>query len=63
MKFIKNQYYNLVPFEKRYGKVFSETFAFLMESQKWTKEKRMDYQFEELKRVLVLPLIQNLYSS
>jgi len=30
--------YGAIPFHIRYGKIFRETYAFLLESQWWSKE-------------------------
>ena len=32
---IQKIYYNTVPFSQRYGKVFTETYNFLLESEKY----------------------------
>jgi phenylacetate-CoA ligase len=45
-------YYRTVPFRFRYGKVFRETFDFLMESECWSREKLLDYQWSELQDLL-----------
>ena len=50
--FIKWSYYNLVPFHKRYGKVYKDTLDFLLYSSKWTERERKCYQLTELKSLL-----------
>ena len=45
-------YYNLVPFENRYGEEYRKTLEFLMKSSKWSEESRKDYQLTELKHML-----------
>ena len=50
--YIKKLYYNLVPFKQRYGKVYSETCDFLDEVDNWGYERSLDYQFNELKKIL-----------
>ena len=45
-------YYNLVPFENRYGEEYKKTLDFLMKSSKWSEESRKDYQLTELKHML-----------
>jgi len=50
--FIQKFYYNLVPFKNRYGKVFMETYNFLLESEKWSKEKLEEYQLQEFKKLI-----------
>lgn len=49
---IKWSYYNLVPFHKRYGKVYKETLDFLLHSSKWNEEEKKSYQLLELKSLL-----------
>jgi len=51
--FIKRIYYNVIPFNKRYGKIFDETSKFLDLVDGWTYDKTKEYQFNELKRVLI----------
>lgn len=50
--FIKNVYYNLVPFRYRYGKIFSDTSNFLNKVDEWSYDRSVEYQFNELKKVL-----------
>ncbi len=45
-------YYNLVPFENRYGEEYKRTLDFLMKSSKWSEESRKDYQLTEMKHLL-----------
>ncbi len=51
-KIVKKFYYNLIPFVKRYGKVFSETSEFLKEFDSWDYGRAKEYQFNQLKKVL-----------
>jgi len=51
--FIKWSYYNLVPFHKRYGKVYKETLDFLLYTSEWNEEERKFYQLMELKSLLL----------
>ncbi len=44
--------YGTIPLSLRYGKVFRETYAFLQESQWWSKEKLEEYQLEQLSKLL-----------
>ena len=44
--------YGLMPYEKRLGKVFWDTYNFLQESQWWSKEKLEEYQIRELEKLL-----------
>ena len=44
--------YGLIPYEKRMGKVFWDTYNFLQESQWWGKEKLEEYQMQQLKELL-----------
>jgi phenylacetate-CoA ligase len=50
---IKNIYYKLVPFRKRYGVEFSKTFDFLLNSLEWDSSKMIEYQFEQLKETII----------
>jgi histidinol-phosphate/aromatic aminotransferase/cobyric acid decarboxylase-like protein/phenylacetate-coenzyme A ligase PaaK-like adenylate-forming protein len=50
--FIQRFYYNLVPFSKRYGRVFNETYNFLLESEQWSKAQLEDYQLKEFKKLI-----------
>ena len=50
--FIQKAYFNIIPFEKRYGKVFSDTFKFLNESKKWSKDQALNYQQSEFKKLI-----------
>lgn len=36
--------YGAIPLSIRYGRVFRETYAFLQESQWWSREKLEEYQ-------------------
>ena len=42
--FFEKIYYKLVPFHKRYGKVFCDHFNFLMQSINWSNDKINEYQ-------------------
>ena len=48
--FLQQAYYNIVPFEKRYGEVYGKTLRSLMESSEWTQEQVEIKQFKEMKR-------------
>jgi phenylacetate-CoA ligase len=50
--FVKNLYYKIVPFRKRYGVEFSKTFDFLMNSIEWDRSRMIEYQFEQLKGMI-----------
>ncbi len=50
--FIKQIYYNLVPFHKRYGSLYKETLDFLMKSGEWDEWTRKEYQLTEMKVLL-----------
>tara|TARA_Y100000593_G_scaffold92797_1_gene185573 strand:+ start:2717 stop:4054 length:1338 start_codon:yes stop_codon:yes gene_type:complete len=49
---IKRLYYKHVPFEKRYGRVFTETFNSLMESRSWSRQRLLDFQYEKFKEMM-----------
>jgi len=51
--FIKRLYYNIIPFNKRYGEVFDNTSKFLDEVETWSYGKTKEYQFNSLKNVLI----------
>jgi phenylacetate-CoA ligase len=44
--------YGAIPFSLRYRKVFWETYAFLQESQWWSREKLREYQIQQLEKLL-----------
>ncbi|HBY58145.1 MAG TPA: hypothetical protein DEG96_09895 [Candidatus Atribacteria bacterium] len=44
--------YGLIPYEKRLGKVFWDTYNFLQESQWWSKEQLEEYQMRQLEKLL-----------
>lgn len=44
--------YGTIPIPVRYGKVFRETYAFLEESQWWSKERLEEYQMQQLEKLL-----------
>ncbi len=49
---IKKIYYNIIPFSKRYGKIFNETYNFLLESEQWDIKKLEEYQLQEFKKLI-----------
>jgi len=44
--------YGAVPVPLRYGKTFRQMYAFLQESQWWSREQLEEYQLEQLGRLL-----------
>ena len=50
--FVKRNYYNVIPFRYRYGKVYSNTLDDLLESSQWSAQKLKDYQTNQLKSLL-----------
>ena len=50
--FLKRAYYNCVPFNRRYGKIFVETFQNLMTARTWNKQQLLDYQYLEFKKLI-----------
>ncbi|PKM48966.1 MAG: hypothetical protein CVV02_18135 [Firmicutes bacterium HGW-Firmicutes-7] len=44
--------YGLIPYEKRLGKVFWDTYNFLQKSQWWSKEQLEEYQLKQLEKLL-----------
>jgi len=44
--------YGAIPLPIRYGKVFRETYAFLQESQWWSRERLEEYQLQKLSKLL-----------
>ena len=44
--------YGLIPYEKRLGKVFWDTYNFLQESQWWSKKQLEEYQMRQLEKLL-----------
>jgi len=44
--------YGAIPPSIRYGKAFRETYAFLQESQWWSREKLEEYQMQQLSELL-----------
>ena len=50
--FLQQVYYNLVPFEKRYGKYYSITLQFLLESGGWSDQLLKSYQTVQMKKLL-----------
>lgn len=51
-KIIKKLYYDIVPFKKRYGKLFAETCDFLNEVDEWSYDRSKEYQFNQLRQIL-----------
>jgi phenylacetate-CoA ligase len=50
--FVKNLYYRIIPFRKRYGIQFSKTFDFLLDSIEWDQTRMLEYQFDQLKGII-----------
>ena len=44
--------YGAIPLPIRYGKVFRDTYAFLRESQWWSREQLEECQLEQLSKIL-----------
>ncbi|NOR77123.1 MAG: phenylacetate--CoA ligase family protein, partial [Methanophagales archaeon] len=44
--------YGAIPIHIRYGKVFRDTYAFLQESQWWSREQLEEYQLQQLSKLL-----------
>ena len=44
--------YGAIPHPIRYGKVFRDTYAFLEQSQWWSKEQLEEYQLQQLSKLL-----------
>ena len=44
--------YGAIPLPIRYGKVFRDTYAFLQESQWWSRERLEEYQLQQLSTLL-----------
>lgn len=45
-------YYNIVPFSKRYGKVFEDQYNFLMETIHWSEDQLLEYQNFQFKKLI-----------
>ncbi len=45
--------FGIIPYEKRLGEEFKNTYNFLKKSQCWSKEQHDQYQIEQLKKLLV----------
>ena len=65
---IKKLYYDLVPFDKRYGYEFTKAYNFLMQSKEWDTSKLLEYQNNELMKLLEhsynnVPYYKNLFDS
>ena len=52
--FIKKIYYNLIPFNKRYGETYNDTSNFLDEVDLWGYDRTRQYQLDKLKNVLIV---------
>lgn len=50
---VKKLYYNIVPFRDRYGKLFGETLDFLNEVDSWSYDRAKEFQFNEIKKMLL----------
>lgn len=66
-KIIKSTY-GLLPFSLRFGKVFSQTYNFLQESQWWSRKELENYQMDQLNKLLIhaynnVPYYQNLFNK
>ena len=44
--------YGAIPLPIRYGKVFRETYAFLQQSQWWSRERLEEYILQQLSKLL-----------
>jgi phenylacetate-CoA ligase len=65
---IKKIYYNIVPFKYRYGGIFNDTIKFLKDVDSWDYTKTKEFQFEELKKILLysknnVPYYSKLFSE
>ena len=49
---VKKNYYNIVPFRYRYGKVFHDEYKFLMKSLQWDKDRLLEFQEKEFKKLI-----------
>ena len=56
--FVQRKYYNIVPFHYRYGKVFYKEYKFLMKSIQWDRDRLLEFQEQEFKK-----LIQHCYNN
>ena len=66
-KIIKSTY-GLLPPSLRFGKVFSQTYNFLQESQWWSRKELENYQMDQLNKLLIhaynnVPYYQNLFNK
>lgn len=50
--FIKKAYYNLIPFEDRYGREFSKTYYFLQNTLDYSPQMLKDHQFYTLRKTI-----------
>lgn len=49
---IKRAYYRAVPFEKRYGQVFTDTLNDLMITRKWSRDRLLDLQYQKFNSLI-----------
>lgn len=56
--YLQKFYYDLIPFERRYGSEFLNTYNFLLNSIEWDRNKLLEYQNNEL-----LKLIKHSYEN
>ena len=56
--YLQKFYYDLIPFERRYGSEFLNTYNFLLNSIEWDRNKLLQYQNEQL-----LKLIKHSYEN
>ena len=52
IQYVVRYAYATIPLSIRYGKVFRDTYAFLQESQWWSREQLQEYQLEQLSKLL-----------
>ncbi|MGJ0906005.1 phenylacetate--CoA ligase family protein [Clostridium botulinum] len=60
--------YGIIPYEKRLGRAFNDTYNFLGKSEYWTKEQHEQYQVCKLKKLLKhsynnVPYYKNLFNQ
>jgi phenylacetate-CoA ligase len=66
--FLQIMYYDVVPFEKRYGRNFIETFNFLCHSAEWDTKRLLEYQNDQLLKIIShsyenVPYYKNLFDT
>ncbi len=59
--FVQKMYYKLVPFHKRYGAEFTDTYNFLLHSMEFTPSQLKDYQFFKLQQLIASVYDNNTY--